>query len=109
MSNESPMARRFGASVRLERGQRADRQLFLIRFPAASSQAAGRVKARGGKVVLAGRGWMLAELGFSPAMSLDKEPGIHSVRGVSIDPERLEFFRRAVEGAVSAERRSPAE
>jgi hypothetical protein len=109
MPGESQIAQKFGASVKLKRGESSDRQLFLVRYRPSSAEAPGRVKALGGKIVLGGSGWMLAELAFSPAMSLEKAPGFHSVRGVSIDPRRLEIFRRVVEGAKSAPRVSPAE
>ncbi len=104
MSRESQIARQFGASVKLRRGQSSDKQLFLVRYDPLNAAAPGRVRALGGNIVFGGSGWILAELSFSPAMSLERAPGFHSVRGVSIDPRRLEMFRRAVEGANSESR-----
>jgi len=98
MSRESQIARQFGANVKLKRGESLDRQLFLVRFDPSNTAAPGRLRALGGTIVFGGSGWMLAELSFSPAMSLEKAPGFHSVKGVSIDPRRLDMFRRAVEG-----------
>lgn len=99
MSMESQVARQFGATIRLERGNSTDRQLFIIRFRLPGDPVPGFVRAKGGRIVLGGRAWMLAEIAYSQAMSLQRAPGIISVRGVSIDPKRLELFRRAVEGA----------
>jgi hypothetical protein len=99
MSSESQVARQFGATVKLERGTSTDRQLFIIRFRLPGDPVPGFVRAKGGKIVLGGRGWVLAEIAYPQAMSLRKSTGVISVRGVSIDPKRLEMFRRAVEGA----------
>ncbi|MCP9449000.1 MAG: hypothetical protein NNA21_02925 [Nitrospira sp.] len=101
MTRDSYVARHFGASITLKRAESSDRQLFLVRYDPSNQTIPGRVKAMGGKIVLSASGWMLAELPFSPAMSLEKAPGFHFVRGVSIDQRRLELFRRAVEGAKS--------
>lgn len=109
MPGESQIARQFGASVKLKRGESRDRQLFLVRFRPSDTLAPGRVRASGGRIVLGGSGWILAEMAFSPAMSLEKAPGIHSVRGVSVDPRRLEIFRRVIEGAKSTPRVNAAE
>lgn len=109
MAGDSQIARQYGASVKLTRGASSDRQLFLVRYDSTNAAVPGRVKALGGRAVFGGSGWMLAEMAFSPAMSLEKAPGFHSVRGVSIDPRRLELFRGAVEGAISAKRVDPAE
>lgn len=98
MVRESQIAQQFGASVKLNRGGVTDRQLFLVRYDPSNAAVPGRLRAAGGTVVFGGSGWMLAELAFSPAMSLEKAPGFHSVRGVSIDPRRLDMFRHAVEG-----------
>ncbi|MCP9438822.1 MAG: hypothetical protein NNA20_02595 [Nitrospira sp.] len=99
MTQDSPIARHFGASVTLKRAESSDRQLFLVKYDLSDQTIPGRVKAMGGKIVLSASGWMLAELPFLLAMSLEKTPGFHFVRGVSIDQRRLELFRRAVEGA----------
>jgi len=88
------MAEQFGARVSFNLRPATPCQLFLMRSHPATAPLAGWVRARGGKVVLQGSGWMLAELGLQDAMEMRKFPGIFFVGGVSVDPKRFELFRR---------------
>ena len=92
MDRESEMQRRFGAKISLKSPAITDRQLFLI-LGSRSNLLAGQIAGLNGKLVMAGPNWVLAELGFSQAMSLRGSPGVRSVAGVNVDAERLGKIR----------------
>lgn len=92
--NDSEMQRRFGAKVDVTPTSARDRQVFLI--TGAGATLAGLVQAQGGQPLFSGPGWMLAQLGFSQAMSLRGSPEIRTVSGVSIDPERIDSLQRSL-------------
>jgi hypothetical protein len=91
---ESEMARRFGAVVNLEEPKTpgTNRQMFMVRGGVETQALAAMVARQGGKVVLAGKGFLLAEMGYNQAMALRSADGVRSVNGVSIDPARFESF-----------------
>lgn len=91
---QSEIARRFGATIKLEdlKTPSKNRQMFLVRGGADAQTFAGLVARQGGKVVLAGKGFLLAEMGYNEAMALRSQHGVRSVNGVSIDPARFESF-----------------
>jgi hypothetical protein len=90
--NDSEMQRRFGAKVDVTPTFARDRQVFLI--TGAGPTLAGLIRAQGGQPLFSGPSWVLAQLGFSQAMSLRGSPDIRAVSGVSIDPERIESLHR---------------
>jgi len=94
MKHDSEMERRFGAKISVTPPPSRDRQIFLL--IGAGSHLAGLIRAQGGQPLFIGPGWALAELAFSQAMSLRGAPGIRTVCGVSIDPERIESLNQLV-------------
>jgi len=95
MVRDSEMQRRFGAKISVTPQSSSDRQIFL--FVGQSGRfLAGLITAQGGKHLLAGPGWVLAELGFSQAISLCGAFGVRMVGGVSIDPETVESLHHVV-------------
>jgi hypothetical protein len=92
MNRESEIQRRFGAKISLKSPAITDRQLFLI-LGGGPNLLAGRIAGLDGKVALAGPNWVLAEMGFSQAMSLRGSPGVRVVAGVNVDAERLGKIR----------------
>jgi hypothetical protein len=96
MERESEMQRRFGATVKVTPPTTSDRQMFLI-LGKSKTFLAGLTTARGGRLLLGGPGWVLAEMSFPQAMSLRAVAGVRMVGGVSINPDRLEFLRKLIE------------
>jgi hypothetical protein len=94
VANNSDMQRRFGAKIGVTPTSARDRQVFLI--TGAGPSLVGLIQAQGGLPLFGGPGWVLAELGFSQAMSLRGSPNIRTVSGVSIDPERIESLNQLI-------------
>ena len=94
MNQESEMQRRFGAKVMATQlAAAAEIQLFLIRVNEGvrvSSLLAGL----GGKTVMVGPNWIVAEMGFSQAMALRATRGVLIAGGVSMDSERISQLRK---------------
>jgi hypothetical protein len=96
MERQSEMQRRFGATIKVAPPATSDRQMFLI-LGKSKALLAGLVAGRGGKLLLGGPGWVLAEMSFLQAMSLRGVAGVRMVGGVSVNPDRLEFVRKLME------------
>jgi len=94
MTHDSEMQRRFGAKISVTPPPSRDRQIFLL--TGTEQHLARLIRAQGGQPLFIGPGWALAELGFSQAMLLRGAPGIRTVSGVSIDPERIESLNQLV-------------
>ncbi len=94
MSHDSEMQRRFGAKISVTPPATLDRQIFLL--TGTRTHLAGLISGQGGLPLFSGPGWALAELGFSQAMALRGTPGIRTVSGVWIDPERIESLNQLV-------------
>jgi hypothetical protein len=92
MERESEIQRRFGAKISVKSPAIKDRQLFVI-LGNRPDLLAGRIAGLGGKLVMGGPNWVLAELEFSRATSLRGTPGVRTVAGVSVDPAQLGKFR----------------
>jgi hypothetical protein len=92
MARDSEMQRRFGAKIIVTPPPSGDRQIFFL--AGAGSHLAGIIRAQGGLALFNGPGWALAELSFQQAMSLRGIPGIRTVCGVSIDPQRIESLKQ---------------
>jgi hypothetical protein len=97
------MHERFGADVRVRHEETTDRQLFLVRGVSADVPLTGLIRSRGGKVVLQGSRWVLAELSLLEAQGLRRQSGVFSVGGVSVDPKRFALFRQALEASGNPE------
>lgn len=95
----SSMHDRFGADVRVSFHNTGDRQLFLVRGASAAVPMEGIVRSHGGRTVIKGATWLLAELPMAQAQVLRRKAGILSVGGVSVDPERFAQFQRAAQGS----------
>lgn len=91
------MRDRFGADVRIRHHETGDRQLFLVRGASPAVPVAGFVRSQGGRAVLTGGNWVLAEMALSAAQALRRQAGILSVGGVSVDPKRFALFESAIE------------
>ncbi len=87
------MQRRFGAKVMATQSAAAGIQLFLIRVNE-GVRLASLLAALGGKTVMAGPNWVLAEMAFSQAMALRATRGVIIAGGVSMDSERISQLRK---------------
>lgn len=88
------ISKSFGAKVKLSLPESDRRQLFFVKSSSSSVDLPALVRRRGGRVVLQGRAWAMAELGFREATELRKASGIAAVGGVSLDPERFAAFSK---------------
>ena len=100
MAHDSAMQEKFGAKVDVTPVPQSERQVFFITGSFAA-HLTGLVRAHGGRPIIGGAHWLLAELAFSRAMALRGERGVRMVGGVSIDPVRLEALRRMAGPASS--------
>ena len=87
------MQRRFGAKVIATQPAAAGIQLFLIRGTG-GVRLASLLAALGGKTVMAGPNWVVAEMAFSQAMALRATRGVLIAGGVSMDSERISQLRK---------------
>ena len=93
MNQESEMQRRFGAKVTATQPAAGGIQLFLIRVNE-GVRLASLLAALGGKTVMAGPNWIVAEMAFSQAMALRATRGVLIAGGVSMDSERISQLRK---------------
>ena len=94
MNQESEMQRRFGAKVMATQlAAAAEIQLFLIRVNE-GVRLASLLAALGGKTVMTGPNWVVAEMAFSQAMALRGTRGVLIAGGVSMDSERISQLRK---------------
>ena len=88
------MQRRFGAKVMATQlAAAAEIQLFLIRVNE-GVRLASLLAALGGKTVMTGPNWVVAEMAFSQAMALRGTRGVLIAGGVSMDSERISQLRK---------------
>ena len=80
----------FGADVKLTLPEQ--RQLFVVVFASREVGPAAIIRAHGGRIVVDGGAWVVAELGFNVATSLRSAQEVVFVGGVSVDPQRLAAF-----------------
>jgi hypothetical protein len=84
----------FGAEIKLTLPESNQRQLFLIRSSSPDVDLPALMRPRGGRIVLNGGAWIIAELGFDEATELRKMNGIAFVGGISLDPQRFAAFSK---------------
>lgn len=82
----------FGADVKLTLPHPEQRQLFVVVFASREVGPAAIIRAHGGRIILDGGAWMIAELGFNVATSLRSAGEVVFVGGVSVDPQRFAAF-----------------
>ncbi len=87
------MQRRFGAKVMATQSAAAGTQLFLIRVNE-GVRLASLLAGLGGKTLMAGPNWVVAEMVFSQAMALRGTRGVFMAGGVSMDSERISQLRK---------------
>ena len=93
MAHDLTMQQKFSAKVDVTPAPQSERQVFFITGSSAA-HLAGLVTAHGGRPIIGGPHWVLAELTFSRAMALRGVRGVRMVGGVSIDRERIEALWR---------------
>ena len=84
----------FGAEVKVTLPDPEQRQLFMVVFSSLEVGPAAVVRAHGGRIVLDGGAWIIAELAFNVATSLRNSTDIVFLGGISLDPERFATFSR---------------
>ena len=89
---ETDIADRFGATVNVQATASDQRQFFLVISASSGINLTVLAPSHGGRVVLNGRNWIVAELGFNDATALSRSPGVALVGGVSIDSQKLAAF-----------------
>ena len=80
----------FGADVKLTLPEQ--RQLLVVVFASREVGPAAIIRAHGGRIVIDGGAWVVAELDFNVATSLRSAREVVFVGGVSVDPQRLAAF-----------------
>jgi hypothetical protein len=86
----------YGAEIQVALPGSDQRQLFFVGSSSSGADLSALVRPRGGRVVLEGETWAIAELSFDEAMALRKIEGVTFVGGVSLDPERFAAFGKPV-------------
>jgi len=84
----------FGAEVKVTLPHSEQRQLFLVIFTSQEVGPAGIIRAHGGRIVLDGGAWMIAELAFNVATSLRQAGEVVFLGGISLDPQRFATFSK---------------
>ena len=82
----------YGAEVELTLPHPEQRQLFVVVFTSREVGPAAIIRAHGGRIVIDGGAWVIAELGFNVATSLRSAGEVVFVGGVSVDPQRFAAF-----------------
>ncbi len=104
------IADRFGAVVDVSMSSANQSQAFLIKAVTAEVSLDRVVREKGGRIVLAGRLWVIAELPLHAGMALKTLPGIAFVGGVTLDSEQFAKVREQLSRpslSVRAGRNSP--
>ena len=84
----------FGAEVNVTLPHPEQRQLFLVIFSSLEVGPAAMIRAHGGRIVLDGGAWLIAELAFNVATKLRSASEVVFIGGISLDPERFAAFSR---------------
>lgn len=88
------IARSFGAEVNIALPDANQAHLFLIKSSQPLTYPTRLVQARGGKVLIQGSVWIIAQLSYGLGMGLKQEPGITFVGSVFLEPEKFLAFQR---------------
>jgi hypothetical protein len=86
----------FGAEIKVALPESNRRQLFFVGSSSFGVDLSALVRPRGGRVVLEGETWAIAELGLNEAMALQKTEDVAFVGGISLDPQRFAAFGKLV-------------
>ncbi|MGB2924481.1 MAG: hypothetical protein WBB82_04215 [Limnothrix sp.] len=84
----------FGAEVNIALPNADQDHLFLIKSSQPLSYPTRLVQASGGKVLVQGVTWIIAQTTYGFGMGLKQEPGITFVGSVFLEPEKFLAFQR---------------
>lgn len=86
------IAYKFGAEIKFTLPESDDRQLALVKSSSPELRLSALTRSRGGRVVLEGRDWVVAELSLHDALEMRRLQGVAFVGGVSLDAGRFARF-----------------